>query len=45
VFFDRPNEIEWINGVEVEAQKSNLWDMIFVVVVGMALISLVDVYA
>jgi len=43
VLFHSLNEIEWINGVEVEAQKSSLWDMVLVVVVGMAFISVVDV--
>jgi hypothetical protein len=28
VLFDGPNELEWIDFIEVEVGKSSLWDMV-----------------
>ena len=43
VFFDRPDEIEWADSIEVKAGNSSLGDVIFASVVDMALVAIINI--
>jgi hypothetical protein len=43
VLFDCPDELEWVNLIEIQTRESILWDVILIHVVNMASISPVNV--
>jgi len=43
VLFDGPNELEWIDFIEVEVGKSSLWDMVFLQIVNVALMGPINI--
>ncbi len=43
MLFDGPNELEWIDFIEVEVGKSSLWDMVFLQIVNVALMGPINI--